>query len=103
VEAFDFAVAARPVRLGRQVADLAAGEQLTQRAVLHLAEAVSGQQPLRDDPLAFEEGERSFDEAGDGLGVLVVVELDVGESGVLGDDRLREVGADSCLGAPPVA
>jgi len=62
------------------VADAVAGEQFAQRAVLDVAEAVVGHQPLRDDPLRSEEGERPFEEAGDGRGLLVVVELGVGES-----------------------
>ena len=74
------------------------GEQLAQRAVLDVAEAVVGHQPLRDDPVLGEEGERPLDEAGDRRGFLVVVELDVGEPGVVVDDRVREVVADPRLG-----
>ncbi len=85
------------------MADAVAGEQLAQRAVLDVAEAVVGHQPLRDDPVLGEEGERPLDEAGDGRGFLVVVQLDVGEPGVVVDDRVRVVVADPRLGAHPVA
>jgi hypothetical protein len=36
-------------------------------------------QPLGDDPVLGEESELTFDEAGDGRGFLVVVELGIGE------------------------
>jgi hypothetical protein len=54
-------------------------------------------------PCSAEEGEGSFDEAGHGLGLLVGVELDVGEPRVVVDDRVREVVADPRLGAHPAA
>ena len=79
------------------------GEQLAQRAVLDVAEAVIRHQPFRDDALTFEEGERSFDEGGDGLGSLVVVELEIGESRVVVDDRVRVVVADPRLRPHPAA
>ena len=50
-----------------------------------------------------EEGERALDEAGDGCCSLVLVELDVGEPGVVVDDRVRVVVADPCLVTHPVA
>ena len=55
------------------------GEQLAQRAVLDVGEGVVGHQPLGGDAVAGEEGEGALDEAGDGRGFLVVVELDVGQ------------------------
>ena len=67
---------------------------LAQRAVLDVAEAVVGHQPTRDDPMLREEGERPLDESGDGRGLLVGVELDVGEPRMVVDDRVREVVAD---------
>ena len=42
VEAFDFAVGARPVGLGGEVADAVRGEQLAERAVLDVGEGVVG-------------------------------------------------------------
>ena len=54
-------------------------------------------------PCCGEEGERALDEAGDGRGRLVGVELDVGEPGVVVDDRVRVVVADPRLGPRPVA
>ena len=41
-----------------------------------------------------EEGERPLDEAGDGRGAFVVVELDVGEPRMVVDDSVRVVVAD---------
>jgi len=40
------------------------------------------------------ERECSLDEGGDRRGFLVVVELDIGESRVIVDDRVRVIGAD---------
>ena len=48
-------------------------------------------------------GEGSFDEGGHGRCFLVWVELDVGEAGVVVNDRVRVVVADSRLRAHPVA
>ena len=79
MEALYFAVGAWPVGLCGEVPDPFACEQLAQGAVLDVAEAVVGHQPLRDDPVVGEEGEGSIEEAGDGRGFLVVVKLDVGE------------------------
>jgi hypothetical protein len=53
--------------------------------------------------VALEEGECSLDEAGNGGRPLVVVELDIGEPGVVVDDRVREVVADPRLRAHPAA
>jgi hypothetical protein len=61
------------------MSDAAAGERLAQSAAFDVAEAVVGQQSFRDDAVVGEVGECSIDEAGDGCGLLVVVELDVGE------------------------
>jgi hypothetical protein len=85
------------------VADAAAGKELAQRAVLDVAEAVVGHQPLRDDALLGEEDERALDEAGDRRCLLVGVELDVGEAGVVVDDRVREVVAEPRLRSHPLA
>jgi len=79
------------------------GEQFAQRAVLDVAEAVAGHQPLRGDPVFGIEGERAFDEAGDRCRPLVCVELDVGQSRVVVDDCVRVVAADPGLGTHPVA
>src|SRR5436190_7396419 len=103
VETLDLAVGAWPVRLSGEVTDAAAGEQLVQRAVPDVAEAVVGHQPLADDLVAFEEGERPPDEAGDRFGFLVVVELDVGEPRVVVDDRVREVVSDTRFRPHPAA
>ncbi len=61
---------------------LVGGEELAESTVLDVVEVVVGHQPLRDDPVAGEDGESAFDEAGHGLRSLVVVELDVGEQRV---------------------
>jgi hypothetical protein len=99
VEALDLAVGPGPVRLRGEVPDAVSGEQLAQRAVLDVAEAVVGHQPFRIDAVFAVEGERAFDEGGYGLGLLVIVELDVGEPRVVVDDRVREVVADLRLDA----
>jgi len=46
---------------------------------LDVAEAVIGHQPLREDAVLGEVGERPLDEVGHRRRLLVVVELDVGE------------------------
>jgi hypothetical protein len=45
---------------------------------------------------------RPLDEAGDGCCLLVSVELDEGEPGVVVDDRVRVVVADPCVWTHPV-
>jgi hypothetical protein len=50
-----------------------------------------------------EEGKRSFEEGDGGRGALVCVDLGVGETRVIVDDRMHEVVADPRLGAHPVA
>jgi hypothetical protein len=103
VEALDLAVGAGPVRLRREVTDAVAGEQLAQRAVLDVAEAVVGHQPPGDYAVLGEVRERALDKAGDGRCLLVVVELGIGEPRVVVDDRVRVVVADPGLGAHPLA
>jgi hypothetical protein len=85
------------------MSDPVAGEQLAERAILDVAEAVVGHQPLRDDPMLGEEGKRPLDEAGHGRRSLVVVELDIRQPRVVVDERVRVVVADSCLGPHPAA
>src|SRR6266536_2403822 len=82
------------------MSDAVAGEQLGEGAVLDVAEAVVGHQPLRHDPVLSVEGERALEEAGHRRGSLVVVELDEGEPGMVVDDRVREVVADPCPDTP---
>ena len=77
--ALDFLVRAGTVWLRGEVADLVAGEQLAQRAVVDVGEGVVGHQPLRGDAVLGEEGECALDEDGDGGAFLVDVEFDVGE------------------------
>ena len=50
---------------------------------------------------AVAERKRTLDEGCDGRGFLVGVELDIGEPGVVVDDRVRVVVADPRLGASP--
>lgn len=50
-----------------------------------------------------EVGECAFDEAGHGRGGLVVVALDVGDAGVVVEDRVDEALTNPCLAPHPVA
>jgi hypothetical protein len=83
--------------------DASACEQLSQRTVLHVSECVVGHDPLRGDPVLLEPAKGSFHEGGHGCRFLVVVQLDIGQTAVVIDDRVGEVGADTCLGSHPVA
>ena len=103
VEALELAVRARAVGRRGQVADAAAGEELAQRAVLHVAEGVVGHEPLGRDFPRGEEGERPLDEGGHRRGPLVRMELDVGQARVVVDDRVRVVVADARFRPHPVA
>jgi hypothetical protein len=103
VEALDLAVGARPVGLGGEMADAAGEEQFAQRAVLDVAVCVVGHQSPCGDAVGGEERQGAFDKAGNGRGLLVVVELDVGQAGVVVDDRVRVVVADAGAGGHPVA
>ena len=85
------------------MADAALGEQLAERAVLDVAEGVVCHQPPGDDPMDGVEGESALDEAVHGRCLFVVVDLDVGETGVVVDGRVRVVVADPGLRARPVA
>jgi hypothetical protein len=85
------------------VADLVGGEQFAQRAVLGVGEGVVGHQPTGADGVAAAvEGQRAFEEGGDGAGALVVVQLDVGQARVVVDDRVHVVVADARFGLHPV-
>jgi len=93
VEAFDLAVGAWPVGPRLEVSDLFALEeaaQVTAAAVLH---RVVGHQSLRADLVFGEAAERSLEERDHGRCFLVVVDLGVGEAGMVVDDRVHDVDA----------
>jgi hypothetical protein len=56
------------------------GQQLAQRAVLGVGERVAGHQPAQLDAVLGEEGQGALDQRGDGGGLLVVVQLDIGQA-----------------------
>jgi hypothetical protein len=66
--------------LDQQVADPLLVQQLAERAILRVRPGVVADQSFRADSVAGEEGESAFDEAGDGGGAFVWVELGVGEA-----------------------
>jgi len=66
-------------------------EKPTGLVALDVDPGVVGHQPLRDDPVPGEVGERSFEEAGHGHGTLIGMDLGVGEPGVIVDDRMHVV------------
>ena len=78
--ALDFAVGLWTPFLDQQVTDAAAAQELTQRATLGVGSGVVAHQSFCLDAVAVEEGERAFDEADDGDGALVRVELGVGQA-----------------------
>ena len=99
--ALDFAVALRRARRDAAVLDAARGEQLAQRAVVDVGEGVVGLEAFGLDAVAGEEAQRPLDEAGDGLGLLVAVDLGEDEPRVVVDDRVAELPADSGLAFLP--
>src|SRR6266542_3226512 len=107
VEALNLPVGAWPIRLGGQVANGLAAQQLAQRAILGVDERVVGHQPFRLDAVLSEEGERAFQEGGHGRRALVVEEPGVTEARTVVDDRVRVVVADALAlvlrGASPIA
>jgi hypothetical protein len=84
------------------VAD-AAAERIVQRPVVDVAEGVVGHQSLRRDAVLGEVGECALDEGGHGRCLLVVVELDVGEPGVVVDDHVRRRVTRRCAHADAVS
>jgi hypothetical protein len=91
VEALHLPVAAWPAGLRSEVTDAALLEQPSQLTAAGLLPGVVGHQSLCPDVVALLEGERSLEEADDGCGLLVVVDLGVGEPGVVVDDRVDDV------------
>lgn len=68
-----------------------------------IAPGVVGHQPFGVDAARCEPRERAADERGDGLGFLVVEQLDVGHARVVINDRVRERGTDPRALSHPVA
>jgi hypothetical protein len=83
VEALDFAVGARPIRLRGEVLDAAGGEQLAEAAAVCVAPGVVGHQPPRADPVRLEDSECSLGEGDHGSGAFVGQQLGVSEPGVV--------------------
>jgi hypothetical protein len=69
------------------------GQQLAQRAVVDAGPGVVGLQPSWSDVVRCEELQGALDEGGDGLGLLVGVDLGEGQAGVVIDDRVGELPA----------
>jgi hypothetical protein len=91
MEALHLPVCLWPIGLRGQMAHLSCEEELAQGAVVGVAPSVVAHQSLRRDAVPFKPRERSADELGDSLGALVAVQLDIGQAGVVIDDRVREV------------
>ena len=77
------------------MADAPLGQQLLERAVAAIDVGIVGEQAPGLDPVRGVEGEAAFDEGGDGRGLLVWVELRVGQSRVVVDERVHELVSDS--------
>ena len=73
-------VGARPIGLRDEMPDAVLCEQPSQLTAFDVGPAVVGHQPGRGDAVARVEGERALEEADDGGGFLVVVDLGVGEA-----------------------
>ena len=93
LQALDLAVGARGVGPGPPVLDPTPAQQLAQPAVVHVGEVVVGEQALGDDPVACEELERPLAEGGDRGRSLVSVDLGVGKTRAVVDDRVDELPA----------
>jgi hypothetical protein len=94
VEALNLSIGLWAVGLGAQVLDLSVGQQFAERAVAHVVERVVGHQSLGVDVVRGEPLHGPGDERGDGRGLLVLVQLDEGQAGVVVDDCVREHVAD---------
>ena len=71
------------------------GEQLSQAVVVDVGPGVIGLQAFGFDVVAGEELERAGNERGDCRGLLVAVDLGVGQAAVVIDDRVAELPADA--------
>jgi hypothetical protein len=94
VEAFDLAVGLGPVGPCAFVADLAAVEEVAEAVAVGVGPGVVGEESLRGDAVVAVEREGAFEEADDGVGLVVVVDLCVAEAGVVVEDRVDVVVAD---------
>src|SRR5664280_3371594 len=75
--------------------DRAGVQQLTQGLVVDVGERVVAHQPLGDDPVVEEPVQCAACERGDGGGLLVVVDLWVGQPAAVIDDRVHVLPADA--------
>ena len=82
---------------------LVIGEEIAERVVVGVAPGVVGHQPFGVDAVGLEPAPAPGQERGDGRCVLVGEQLDVGQAGVVVDDRVREVVADAGAVGHPVA
>jgi len=105
LEALDLAVGLRAIRPGPQVADAVASEQLGERLVFGVGKGVVCHQAFRMDPVRLEEDERSLNKEKDRVCTLVLMQLAVGKSGVIIDDRVHELvpGTQARLASASVA
>ena len=71
------------------------GEQLSQAVVVDVGPGVIGLQAFGFDVVAGEELERAGNERGDCRGLLVAVDLGVGQAAVVIDDRVAELPANA--------
>jgi hypothetical protein len=87
--ALDLSVDLWAVRWDQEVAHGVAGEELGEGSVVGVGPGVIAHQSFHLDPVRGEVGESALNEAGDGCGLLVAVELAVGVAGVVVNDRVH--------------
>ncbi len=93
VESFDLPVRAGSVGADGDVADEVIGEECAERLVFGVRLGVVGHEAFGGDAVACEPREGPGGEGGDGRASFAVVELDVGEAGVVIGDGVGVAGA----------
>jgi hypothetical protein len=93
--ALDLAVALGGAGRDPALLDAALGEQVAQRAVVDVGPRVVGLQAPWRDAVGGEERQGACDEAGNGLGALVRMQLGVDQAGMVVDDRVAELPANT--------
>ena len=101
VEAFDLAVGLRPAGAGQLAGRAEVGQGLAPGEALAVGPGVVGQDALDAvDARRSEEGRGTAEEGGAGGGLLVRLDLAVGQAGVVVDGGVDEVEAHAAAGGP---